>query len=290
MPFTVTDPFGVSADPALPTLALALDPALVKQEFKRGLPRLAGANGIVRVKAIRVLRYRPKKRCLIEYDVRVEQPDGERQKQKLIGKVRARQFGNSDFRLMRQLWRAGFNSHSPDAIAVPKPIGIIPKFRMWLQLRAPGRPVSDILAETDGISLARRVAEAAHKLHRSEVPTPKRHSMIDELRILERCLTSVATLRPRWTSRLERVFRDCERLAGSTPTPRLSGVHRDFYADQVLADGNTLYLLDFDLYCQGDPALDIGNFLGHVTEQSLREFGDPDARTALLNTHWKNAS
>jgi hypothetical protein len=105
--------------------------------------------------------------------------------------------------------------------------------------------------------------------------------MADELHILEECLTSVATLKPRWTRRLERVFRACERLADSTPTPRHCGVHRDFYADQVLADENTLYLLDFDLYCQGDPGLDIGNFLGHVTEQSLREFGDPSALSAF---------
>src|SRR2546426_9353652 len=38
----------------------------------------------------------------------------------------------------------------------------------------------------------------------------------------------------------------------------------------VIVNGERLFLLDFDLYCEGDPALDIGNFLGHITEQSLR--------------------
>jgi hypothetical protein len=281
MPITVTDPFGVSADPALSTLPLAIDPVLVKREFKRGLPLLAGPNGSVRVRAIRVLRYRPKKRCLIEYDVRVEQPERERQKLMLIGKLRARQFGNSDFRLMRRLWRAGFNSDSPDAIAVPEPIGIIPKFRMWLQLRAPGRPVSEILAEADGIPLARRVAEAAYKLHCSGVPTHKCHRMDDEIRILEHCLQAVAIIEPRWSMRLVSLLRACKRLANATPKPHECGVHRDFYPDQVLANGNSLYLLDFDLYCRGDPGLDIGNFLGHVTEQSLRMHSDPAALSSV---------
>ena len=35
-----------------------------------------------------------------------------------------------------------------------------------------------------------------------------------------------------------------------------------------------IYLIDFDLYCLGNPALDAGNFIGHMTEQSLRETGN----------------
>ena len=35
-----------------------------------------------------------------------------------------------------------------------------------------------------------------------------------------------------------------------------------------------LWLIDFDLYCLGDPGLDAGNFIGHVTEQALRQYGD----------------
>jgi hypothetical protein len=31
------------------------------------------------------------------------------------------------------------------------------------------------------------------------------------------------------------------------PPPARCGIHRDFYADQVIVDGSRLYLLDFDL-------------------------------------------
>jgi len=57
----------------------------------------------------------------------------------------------------------------------------------------------------------------------------------------------------------------------------MTGIHRDFYSDQVLVRDETLYVIDFDLYCQGDPALDIGNFTGHLTELGLRQFGQRDA-------------
>ena len=39
-----------------------------------------------------------------------------------------------------------------------------------------------------------------------------------------------------------------------------------------------------DLYCESDPALDIGNFLGHITEQSLRETGTSDALKQVEET------
>lgn len=277
MPVQVTDPFGVVSDPALPTLALALDPVAVKHAFKRGLPLLAGVNGVVRPKAVRVARYRPGKRCLLEYDVRVERPGQPREKCTLIGKLRARRFGSGDFRLLCRLQEAGFCLDGPDGIGVPRPVGVLPRFRMWLQEKVHGHLASQLLAKPDGVALARRIAEAAYKLHRAGVPTAKRHTMADELHILERCLEAVARVEPRWTRRLQRVLHACGQLASDTPEPRCCGIHRDFYADQVLVDGQRLCLIDFDLYCQGDPGLDIGNFLGHVTEQSLRTLGDPQA-------------
>jgi thiamine kinase-like enzyme len=45
----------------------------------------------------------------------------------------------------------------------------------------------------------------------------------------------------------------------------------------VLVDRDRLWLVDLDLCCQGEPALDIGNFIAHITEQSLRQLGDPTA-------------
>src|SRR5262249_50836435 len=73
----------------------------------------------------------------------------------------------------------------------------------------------------------------------------------------------------------------CDRLGAATPLPAPCGIHRDFYPDQVIVDGSRLYLIDFDLYCESDPGLDIGNFLGHITEQSLRTLRDPAAMADL---------
>lgn len=277
MSVPVIDPFGVADDPAMPSLAPALDPARVERRFGRHLPRLAGPYGFVRPRAIRVTRYKSGRRCLIEYDVQVERPGVPAERVTLIGKVRVRRYGKSGYRLLDALWNAGFDAASPDRASVAEPIGVIGEFRMWLQRKVPGPVATDLLAGPGGVALARRIAEAAAKLHRAGVPTEQRHTMADELRILRECLPTVAAVEPRWAGRIERLLDACDRLGAATPEPAPRGIHRDFYADQVIVDGARLYLIDFDLYCEGDPGLDIGNFLGHVTEHSLRTLGDPDA-------------
>ena len=101
--------------------------------------------------------------------------------------------------------------------------------------------------------------------------------MADELRILHERLPRVAAHNPRLETRLTRLLEACARLGTDVAEGETRGIHRDFYPDQVIVDGERLYLVDFDLYCAGDPALDIGNFLGHLTEQSLRVACDPHA-------------
>src|SRR5437867_9423929 len=89
----VSDPFGAAADPALPALKLALDPFEAKEEFKRRLPRLAGEDGLVLLRGIRVIRHKPGKRAVIEYDVKVERDGLRSNRMTLIGKVRSRRYG-----------------------------------------------------------------------------------------------------------------------------------------------------------------------------------------------------
>jgi hypothetical protein len=275
MSSAVLDQFGAAADPALPTLSLALDPEIAEREFLR-LPRLSPGSGRhLRVAAIRVIRHKPGRRCLVEYDVEIER-ESRVEALTVIGKLRVHRFGKSGHRLLAALWQAGFDGASRDGISVPEPIGVVPAFRMWLQRKAAGRPASQLLKPGE-TALARRIAEAARKLHACRIPAESRHAMADELRILGECLDMVARAEPRWRSRCERLLKDSERLGATVARPSTTGIHRDFYADQVLVDGDRLVILDFDLYCAGDPGLDPGNFLGHVTEQALRSSGDPRA-------------
>ncbi len=87
----------------------------------------------------------------------------------------------------------------------------------------------------------------------------------------------MAHANPTWARRIERILSVSSQLGASTPVSGLAGIHRDFYADHVIVDGDRLYIIDLDLYCHGDPALDVGNFAGHLIEQGLRSCGDSEA-------------
>jgi hypothetical protein len=279
MPITVSDPFNAAQDPELAALALALDPETARGELRRRLPRLSG-DGKLRLRTIRVTRYKPGRRCLVEYEVQLVRPGQAPTELTLIGKIRARRFGNESFRLLDQVWKAGFDQGSADGITVPEPLGVIARFQMWFQRKVPGRDATEVIGGPDGIALGKRVAEAAHKLHTAGITPERAHGMSDELRILNESLAKVAALKPEWEARIQRVMRGCVALGEKVRPPRACGIHRDFYPAQVMVDGARICLLDFDLYCLGDPALDAGNFLGHMTEQAVREFGRPDALAA----------
>ncbi len=246
----------MSPDPAIPFLAQALDPEHAQRIFSRRL-------GEVEVHAAHLRRHKPGRRCLIEYEI--ESPDGPGT---LIGKIRAKGLDRASYETLAACWRAG--------VPVPEPVGLIPELQMWLQRKVPGTMATSLIAGPDGVELAGRIAEAAYTLHQAGVPARRRHTLGDELRILHDRLSALAGAEPRWTARLERILQACSRISAVLPQHPARGIHRDFYPDQVIVDGPQLYLVDLDLYCKGDTGLDIGNFIGHLTEQSLRMLGDPE--------------
>ncbi|WP_456429750.1 phosphotransferase [Rhodocaloribacter sp.] len=266
-------------DPAMPFLAEALDPDVVRRRFRRFLPRLGFTNARLHVDGARMVRHRPGRRCLIEYTLRIERPDGFTPLV-LLGKVRAKGLDKTTYWVTRTLWHDGFNETAADGIHIPEPIGCAPEFRMWLQRKAPGVTATTLLADPNARALAPRIAEALYKLHTSDYAPPRRHTLADELRILHERLPLVAERRPAWRPRLERLLEACDRLGASLPKTPPRPIHRDCHPDNLLVDGPRLYFLDLDLACVGDPALDAGNLLAHVTEHSLRTTGDPSTLVA----------
>lgn len=267
----------------MPTLDRALDPVVAGPSLKRALgeSQLRWAGAVLN--RVRLLRHKPGRRALVEYELSMDGSSGA-ETLTLLGKIRAKGLDRKTPALMTELARNGFTADSADGISVPEVMGEIPELQMWLQRKVPGVPLTNWLAGADGLNMARRVAEAALKIHRINVPAPRRHTVDDELRILQERLELLMEQRPEWRARLASVLARCWKQCEPLRTRPTCGVHRDFYPAQILADGGRLWILDFDLYCESDPALDIGNFLGHVTEQSLRETGTPHALKQVEET------
>jgi aminoglycoside phosphotransferase (APT) family kinase protein len=258
----VEDRAGLAADPAWSFLRSALEPSRAQDRLRTPLARL----GIERaqLREIRVTRLKPGRRAVIEYtfdDRSAGTPVT------LCGKSRLKGLDRQANLNLESLWNAGFRpGGSP--VCVPQPAGTLPEWRMTLQRKVAGSPADERMAGPDGPRIATRVAEAIHRLH-SHAPVPVRqHTIADELRILRQRLPLVNERGG--GARIEKLLRNAERSAAHLPDVEPRAVHRDFYPAHVLLDDHRLWLLDFDLYCAGDPSLDVGNFLAHLIEAWVR--------------------
>ncbi|MEM1255017.1 MAG: aminoglycoside phosphotransferase family protein [Cyanobacteria bacterium P01_H01_bin.21] len=263
-------------DPKISFLEIALNLQQAKCQLCKFIP------DIQQVTAANLLRHKLGRRALIEYRI-----DTHRGPLTLLGKIRAKGTDYTSYYIQHALWKQGFDDNSTDGYSVPKPVGVIPEWRMWVQHKVSGVSATELLPTSDGVAVCRCIAGLADKLHGTPMPTAKQQTLTDELTILQDRFPQVVQKYPHWQPRIENILNMCNQLVAhhSAADHTAVGIHRDFYGDQVLVDCELtsqrscyrIWLVDLDLYCQGHPALDIGNFIAHITEQSLRETGNPNA-------------
>lgn len=219
---------------------------------------------------VQLLRHRPGRRALLQYQL--DFPD--RASQRLLGKWRHKGVDQHSYTIQRALWQQGFNMAE---LSVPEPLAMLPAQQLWLQRHCPGHMYTSLLSPDSPPVLARRIGQAIASLHASRLPVERQWTLADELALLQQRLQQASQLRPVWAARINALAAATSKLAASLPAHPAAGIHRDCYPDQILVDGERLIWLDFDLYCLGDPALDIGNFLAHMIEHAIRHHGDPFA-------------
>ena len=250
-----------------PGLSDALDP-------ERMRPALAAALGAPEPLDLDVhlVRHKPGRRALVRYDAGFS--DGTRST--VLGKLRAKGPDRRTPALHAALRSAGLDGRGPNRVGVPAPLGSIETPALWLQPFLAGRTLTEALASTDAGAGPRRAGTALAELHRTHVATSRTWTMQDELAVLEKALDRAAAALPALRVSIEAIGAAARERTGRLATVANVGIHRDFYPDQVLLGDEVTWLLDLDLYSQGDPAIDLGNFLAHLTELGLRLHHDPD--------------
>ncbi|SIT08880.1 Predicted kinase, aminoglycoside phosphotransferase (APT) family [Roseivivax lentus] len=194
-----------------------------------------------------LMRLKPRRRALIRYGHGV------------LGKLRAKGPDTHATRVQQRLRAAGLDGKK--GVGVPPVFGTYEDPPVWLQAEIDGAPLGDLLDGPTADAAMRRTGRALAMLHDTPAQTDRRWSMGDELSVLDRAVSGgphpdLAELA-------------VTRLANLPPAAPV-GLHRDFYFDQVVVGPDTLWLVDLDLHARGDAAIDIGNFLAHLTELDLR--------------------
>ncbi len=269
---TIDDPFDVARDESLSSIREAIQTRIAQRRLRQVFVE-NGEHSSIELESVRVLRHKPGRHCLIEYRFRLASTGA---RVTLLGKMHAKSRHEQSFARQQALWSAGFDAESVDGICVARPFGVIAEWNMWLQCAVPGEVSWHALDGPLAPQVARRIAEAAHKLHRANIPTTEAHRLSDELAILAECLPCVAGELPDLRDRVQHALEACQELAATIEPVSPVGIHRDFYPGQVLIDGDRLYVVDHDWVTSGDPRLDIGNFVGHLMERSIRKMGHPN--------------
>lgn len=285
---------GIDLDPGLPALTRALDPTSAELAIRELLSD-SETRGLGQLAEIRILRHRPGRRCVILYSFEGNAIGDRGGQVRFVGKIRSKGVNRRSDGVARALRARGFSETGAFGFTVCDPLGVVTELDMTVQRFYSGPCMTELVSK--GTATTERFAKlgiALAELHTDGVLTDRRHTVGNELAILEERLPRVAVKAPILAEQIQRLLESARPVAEALVSRPVCPIHRDFYPDQVIAGSADLVLLDLDLYTMGDPALDVGNFVAHVREQGLRELGDVrafrDAENAFVESYLATSS
>ncbi|MDQ3653514.1 MAG: phosphotransferase [Chloroflexota bacterium] len=261
-PVSAPESSGAMHDPMLPQLAQVRDSATMAR-------RLSGVFGEAAVTGAHLIRHKPGRRAIVGYDL-----DSGGQ---LYGKTFASGRGPRVYRITQLICSA--RAFGPD-VALPEPVAYLADLKLLIQREVGGEPVDRALRGGD-LDLAARIAVALHRLHVSGLDLGRTHDLAKELSPLGMRTEAVVAQCPD----LQELAWSCHtRIHGLAARPfpwRLRPIHRDFYHDQVLIDGDDLAVLDLDDATMSEPAVDVANFAAHLRLLGYQHPGSAAALTRV---------
>jgi hypothetical protein len=261
------------AEAGLPELPMLTDPERARPYLegllRTGSPRLAD----LRLAGCRpeVLRHKAGNRCTIRYGLD-HGPDGAGRgwPDMVIAKTYAKDVAGGTWRGMRALWASGLSSG--EVVGLAEPLAYDPERRVLVQGPVAGdrnlkQFARSALADGSPAALAglrrtlERTAAGLATVHRSGVREGAAVGWDDELAKLRAALPGLALAGQDVAEAADDLIRALTAAAAASPPDAAGPAHRAFRPGQVLLDGDRVGFIDFDGFCQAEPAMDVGAFL-----------------------------
>lgn len=165
---------------------------------------------------------------------------------------------------------------SPATFNIPHALGYRPDLQLLLLEAIPGSPqVARLLGarlrgETALAGTATledmhdACARIAATLHTSSIPLGRQRTLDDELAVLREGFATMRRVSPELAARLQTRLDQLAVQAEQTDPLPLGFSHGDFTYTQLIFDGTSSGLVDFDTVCQAEPAIDLGQFLAYL--------------------------
>ena len=268
----------------LVTFGLLTDPAKAREFLQRSLRSASPAYRNVQIQSCnpQIARYKPGDRCTILYHLEYapDTPPEAHAPSLVVAKTTRQEKERNAFASLSALWNASFGSSGPVRIA--EPIAYDPDLKVFLQgpiweeqtladlfLSAldEGTPESlGILSEAMG-----KTAEGLADLHGSGVTIGQVVSWADEMAEVEANLFPLRMVFSDIPSRAEPFLDRIKQLEALTSPDPFVPSHGTFRPVQVLLYKDELGFIDFDSFCQSEPARDLSMFLTSMMSISLAD-------------------
>jgi hypothetical protein len=286
------------AETKLSALASLTDPEQARALLERAIRAGTPAYRDLRILACepRMMRYSPGSRATILY--RLDLP-AEGRAAGWPDVVVAKTYHRSDkgriaWDGMQALWRSPLGRSG--TVAIAEPLAWLPELKILVQ--GPIRQeqtLKDLLLETlangdetAGAELRGYLAKTATglvELHRSGAPSAEVVTWDDEFAEVREVLGRVTSRLPALAGAADEFLGEVERVARRVPPDPAGPAHRSFRPAQVLLHAGEIGFIDFDGFCQAEPALDVALFRATVRDLgmgTLPPHASPAACQALL--------
>jgi hypothetical protein len=269
------------ADPEMPTLQAALDPAELDEHLKRVLP---APWGEVRDIGIKVLQHRRARRCTV--DITLQTTTGEHE---LIGKVYAED--RSDvYQAMKQISQSGFGPGAE--FSIPQPLAYLPELHLLLQEKVHGQSAREIFSngsEHKRVLAAERCARWLARFHALAPRSGLVFALTPEL--LEHWMSGLA----KWTAPhngqlIDKAVSLVERLkiaALKLDNAELCACHGAYCYQQIILTEGRMVTFDWDGFCVANPGLDIARFIILLQQLALKSKGSINALDEAIEAFFK---
>jgi hypothetical protein len=265
-------------DVALPALRLLTDPAtaldLVEGALRDTNPRFNGFR--VRSCVPRILRHKRGSRCTVLLNLEYPRDLADRGwPAVVVAKAYDGDEGQTAWEGMRALSGSALAS---SGVAIGEPLAFVRDLNVLLQ-SAIGEETNlkkvirqtvqnEVVAGREMLSgqLASTAAGLA-ALHDCEVSEGQLITWEDQLADVRGVIEQLATFVPGLAAAANPLLQQLSRIAAAYPTDAVGPAHGSFRPDQVLLTGGAAGFIDFDGFCQAEPAMDLALF--RTTVQQL---------------------
>jgi Phosphotransferase enzyme family len=242
-------------DPAMPGLGRALDGDWIAEAVRRPAGALTPE----------VVDYNPEIGAVLVYR-------DERGRRTVFGKVSPTESAGLEHLVMDELWRS--SARQRGELLVSRPLAYRHEVGLLLQARVRGRPFDGRRNTPAYLELAIAAGASAAALHSTGVALGPERDPEHFLQRLDDGLDELALTAPALHGPMRRLIEQVRARAARAGADRPVASHGDLKYDQFLRYRHRFVLIDFEMFCQAEPWLDLGHFCAYLPPSAPDDWRD----------------